>query len=286
MAFTDNSDLYGAVNEAGINQVVKHLMQLRPSLFNYGTQYIADHPELLCHPIEVDPVVHLRNNPLLTVESPLPVLGTNNLINLNYCLQLVETKIDFHPNNAIDGLPPEIGSLPEQHFVLTAKACAGIGCPDDKFTDAIEDVMDRLYDAISVEGLLGQAPLTHARPTTPRLPNPVTIPTRRLTCFCLQVFALCHIETRRVGDRFIFVPKLDRIEIVDIEPRGMENSIECYVEQVIRVGLLPRIRISLEKVVFDQLQIVDIGLKPAAGVPNNPAIEDDELKVFIDMEVS
>jgi hypothetical protein len=37
MAFTDNSDLYGAINEEGINLIAQHIMRQRPSLFNYGT---------------------------------------------------------------------------------------------------------------------------------------------------------------------------------------------------------------------------------------------------------
>ena len=288
MAFTDNSDLYGAVNEEGINRVVRHLKRLRPSLFNYGTQFIADHPELLCHPIEVDQMVHVRNNPLLTVESPLPIFGTNNLLNMNYCVQLVDARIDFHRSNAIK-LPPQFGDeLPPQHFALSAKACAGLGCPDERLTDYLELFMEGLHDAISVEGLIDgteSVNLTH-RPKGVKLPDPITIPTRKMQCFCLEVFALCHIETRQSGGRYVFVPKMDQIEIVDIAPDGLENSIECYAAQVVRLGLLPRIRIALEKIVFDQLKIVNIGVKPAAGVANNPAIEDDQLKVFIDMEVS
>lgn len=285
MAFTDQSDLYGAVHEEGINRVVRHLMRLRPSLFNYGTEFIARNPRLLCHPIEADPMVHARNNPLLTIEAPLPVLGTNGLINLNYCVQLTDARIDFHRGNVIE-LPREISELPPQHFALTAKACVGLGCPDPRLTELLEKAMDTVFDVISVDGLLnGEKPsMTHV-PDKPVF-NPITVPVEKLKCFCLAVVAVCHIETRKVGNQFIFAPKLDQLEIVDLRPQEMEDMIECYVSQVIRLGLLPRIRIALEKIVFDQLQIVNITVKPAAGVPNNPAIEDDQLKVFIDMEVA
>ena len=37
VALTDNCDIYAAINEAGINRVVRHAMRQRPSLFNYGT---------------------------------------------------------------------------------------------------------------------------------------------------------------------------------------------------------------------------------------------------------
>ena len=36
MAFTDHCDIYLAVLEAGANRVIQHIMQQRPSLFNYG----------------------------------------------------------------------------------------------------------------------------------------------------------------------------------------------------------------------------------------------------------
>lgn len=289
MAFTDQSDLFGAIHEDGINLVVQHLMRLRPSLFNYGTDFISKNPQLLCHEISADPMVFARNNPLITVESPLPVLGTNGLINLNYCLQLVDVKIDFHPNNSVQ-LPVELSPLPEQRFALSARACAGLGCPDDRLSELLEKIMEGFYDAISLQGLINGGKdvpgiTTHVPPRTPDIP-PITLPTRKLLCFCLEVYAVCHIETRKVGNTYFFTPKLDGIEIVDIAPAGMEDSIECYVKQVIRLGLLPRIRIALEKIVFDQLKIVSIALKPAAAVATNPAIEDDQVKVFIDMEVA
>jgi hypothetical protein len=43
MAYTDNRDLYAAVNENGINLVAQHAMRQRPSWFNYATQYVSDH---------------------------------------------------------------------------------------------------------------------------------------------------------------------------------------------------------------------------------------------------
>lgn len=293
MAFTDHSDLYGAVHEEGINRIVRHLMRLRPSLFNYGTEFVARNPRLLCHPIEPDPVVLLRNNPLLTIESPLPVLGTNGLINLNYCVQITDARIDFHRGNVID-LPKEIPELPPQHLALTAKACVGLGCPDPRLSQLLERAMETVFDIITVEGLVaGDKPDFSGIGTTTHVPNrdrpsfdPITVPVDRLKCFCLSVYAVCHIETRKVGNRYIFSPKLDQLEIVDLYPQEMEDMIECYVSQVIRLGLLPRIRIALEKLVFDQLKVVEITVKPAAGITHNPAIEDDQLKVFIDMEVA
>ena len=288
MAFTDNSDLYGAINEEGINLVVKHLMRLRPSLFNYGTELVQNNPELLCHPIDADPMVYARNNPLLTVESPLPVLGTGGLVSLHHCVQLVDVGIDFHPNNVLD-LPGELTPMAEQRFALGAKACVGLGCPDEDLVAYLEKIMEALNPPIDVEGLIPgnekENRLSSAPDNAGFKPRPFTIPAKRLMCFCLEVYAVGHIETTQVGNKHVFAPKLDSIEIVDLCPEGLENSIECYMELVLKLGLLPRIRVALEKIVLDQLKIVNIEVKPTPGLPNNPAIEKDELKVFINMEV-
>lgn len=35
MAFTDSSDLFASFHEDGFNRLISHVMQQRPSLFNY-----------------------------------------------------------------------------------------------------------------------------------------------------------------------------------------------------------------------------------------------------------
>src|SRR4030042_1356291 len=118
MPFTDKSDLYAALNEDGINNVATHIMRQRPSLFNYGTALVAAKPELLCERIVATPDVINRGNPLITIEDPLPVLGTNGTVALNFCFQLTKARIDFHPGDIIT-LPPELNPpLAKQSFAI------------------------------------------------------------------------------------------------------------------------------------------------------------------------
>lgn len=292
MAFTDNSDLYGGINEEGFNLVMRHLMRLRPSLFNYGTEAVANNSKLLCQPIDADLMVFTRNNPLISIEPPLPVLGTDGLVNLNYCVQLTDARIDFHPENSIS-LPEELKELPKQHFSLYTRACVGLGCPDPEIMQSLEDALDQLYAPIFIDDYVNPKPADPAGvPTTynpdkrGERPNPFTVPSRALKCFCMEVFAVGHMEIAMVNGRHLIKPKLDSLEIVDLRPQEMEDMIECYVESVIRLGLLPRIQIALEKIVLDQLKLVTVTLKPASGVTPNPSIEKDELRVYIDMEVA
>jgi len=365
MAFTDHSDLFAAVHEDGINLVGEHIKMKRPSLFNYATQFIADNPHLACHRIKADPVVLERNNPLFSVESPLPVLGTDGLVALNYCIQLVEGKIDFHPDNAIK-LPPELDPLPGQSFSLAVKICVGLDCPSDDLVDYLEDKLGEMHRPIEVNdyiptgkdrdkatsakalksqvmaarrlsrdsgvmALAGKSDCNCQKKTTAttykkvpqqtavlkgysaasresaalyyqhervgyveqKAPNikgtkgkeGVVIPSKKLQCFCLEAYAVGHIDVTGEAGRQLITPKLDGFEIVDIRPENMENSMECYVELMVRMGVLPRVRVALEKVVLEQLKNPVIHLFATEGLPNNPAIEDDQLKVFVNMEV-
>jgi len=269
MAFTDNCNLYGAIHEDGINRVAKHIMQQRPLLFNYGTAFVAANPYLLCKPIKVAPDVDNFGNPHITVEDPLPVLGTNGLIGLNFCFQITELELDFHPGKVFT-LPPELSPpLGAQHFAIHAQVCGGIGCPP------------RDMEIPNPTQTGEQFPLTHQVEVEQFVP-----PTEKLECFCLDLFVVGHIEMNgSVGDQRL-LGKVDGLEIVDIEPKGLENSLECYLNMLLKIVILPRVSIAIPTMVFGILDLATITLSASTTVTNNPAIEDDQLKVFIDMGVS
>lgn len=267
MAFTDNSDLYGAIQEDGINIVAQHVMRQRPSLFNYGTDLVASNPELLCKTIDPAPAVLERGNPLISVEDPLPVLGTNGAVALNFCFQLTDVKVDFHPGNVIT-LPPELNPpLGAQHFAIQVHVCGGLGCPSKEIVDEIEDITPTLTHRVPKEG-------------APIVPHP------RMECFCLDLFVVGHAEvTGTVGNQRL-LGKIDGLEIADIEPEGLENSLECYLNLLLQLVILPRASFAIENMVLGILNLATITLSASTTVPNNPVIEDDQLKIFIDCEVS
>jgi hypothetical protein len=292
MAFTDRSDLYGAVHEEGLNRVVRHIMRQRPSLFNYATPFLAQHPDLLFVPIEAAPEVFAASNPLVTVQQPLPVLAALQPVGLNYCVQFTAMEIDFHDSDTIK-LPPELGELAPQRLALRLKGCFGLGClPDDYYSDLI-----LLEEALAVtQGGRDIPSFTHVSERQPR--DPIVLPVRKLTCFCLELFAVLHFEWGKIGKDDYLKVRLDGLEIVDLQPVEMENIIECYAEAVLRLGILPRLSVKIEKMVLDVTSVLrergiavgqQISLQPApvpAAVPNNPAIEDDQLKVFVNLVVT
>lgn len=332
MAFTDHSDLYGAVHEDGINLVVRHIMRQRPSLFNYATPEFHNRPDLFCVRIEAAQSVLDAENPLFTEQEPLPILATPVPMGINFCVQVTDAEIDFHPGNVID-LPPQLGDLRQHQFALRMRACAGLDCPPKEIIDEYLPSIERLLLAqqqlaigkvgekeqqeqgstglipgttlgvSQVNAATAAAGVSIAVPRAVPIKRPtgvIVLPTRRLMCFCLELFAIGHFEWGSVpgSQQQWLKPKLDGLEIVDLQPTEMENAIECYVLTILRLGILPRLMVPMEKMVLDITAQVkkwglDLGkqvnLQPAAvplGVPNNPAIEEDQLKAFLNLVIT
>ncbi|GBD09471.1 hypothetical protein HRbin22_01725 [Candidatus Thermoflexus japonica] len=274
--------------------MIRHVMRQRPSLFNYATAFFSNHPKLFCVPIEVAPEVKTAGNPLFTEQNPLPVFGAPSPIGLNWCLQLTDVRIDLHPGNAV-GLPPELGALAAQHLAIQMRGCFGLDCPS-------EDLIRDLLPAVEVLATAsGQQDSPHtvvpARGTSPR--TPVVLPTRRLSCFCLELFAVAHFEWGAIGapDSQWLKLRLDGLEVVDLKPAGMEDLVECYVRTVLRLGLLPRLSQPIESMILNLTDLLRkqgmaigqrITLQPTptpVDVPNNPAVESDQLMAFIKLVV-
>ncbi|MBZ0295168.1 MAG: hypothetical protein K8L99_21565 [Anaerolineae bacterium] len=347
MAFTDHSDIFGSIHEEGINRIVRHIMQQRPSLFNYATRAFHENPELFCARIEAAPLVKEKGNPLFTEQEPLPILGAPIPLGLNFCLQLTDAEIDFHPTSSFE-LPEQLGGkLAEQRFALRAKACVGIDCPSEDLIDQLIPIMERLvvskklgvyeqlkesedsekasaslsagtqdraarlmasnYELQSRSAMLSSYAMfnqpTSIAPTagiSVDRGNTITLPTRKLICFCLELYVVGHFEWGTVIDpkQQWLKPRLDGIEIVDLQPTPMENAIECYAATVMRLGLLPRLILPMEVMVLNVTEVLkkqgliigkQITLSPSVvptDVPNNPAIEDDMVKAFIKLAVT
>ena len=86
---------------------------------------------------------------------------------------------------------------------------------------------------------------------------------------------------------------MDGIELKDLAPVGLENSIECYIEILLERVLLPQISDVVSELAFslqeippppDTPNLGSIQISAATTVPNNPAIEDNQLKLFINLE--
>jgi hypothetical protein len=277
MAFTDHCDVFGSFHEDGFNRIVDHVRFQRPSMFNYATQAIADNPALLCQPIVAHPRLNAHGNPLVTIIDPLDLPGSN--FALNFSVQLVDVKIDFHPPNVVT-LPPELAPLPVQRLSIGLRVCAGIGCPP----------------AAVVESLIPLPPDPDADPHQPPPPPPpkVVLPTdQQLICVCLDAFVVGGLRFKQYFQHFFLEPFVDRIEIQDIQPASLESGLECVIDATLRLGFLPKLRFLLDTMTLNLVNDVKLSLsvlpKPvptSPQVPNNPALEQNEVRAFIDVEVS
>ncbi|HZU86317.1 MAG TPA: hypothetical protein VFF78_02465 [Anaerolineaceae bacterium] len=281
MGFTDNCDIFASFHEDGFNQIIGHVRRQRPSLFNYATAEIANNQELLCKAVEAHSIVSIRNNPLVTIVDPLPIPGTN--YGVNFAAQLVDLQVDFHSGNKFS-LPPELNPpLKAQRLAIKLTLCGGIACPPD-------DVIDRYIPP----------PKDPDKPNTKDTPKEdvpiIPLPIHQLNCFCLDAYAIGGVRITAYNGKPYLEPFIDGFEIVDIEPVGLENSLECYISLMLKLVILPGLRILLEHAPFNLTQgstdlfpqptnVVISPMPVSAALPHNPAIEKDQLEVFIKAEV-
>lgn len=334
VALTSNSDLYGAVHDDGIKRVVNHVMYQRPSLFNYGTAAVKTNPNLLCEPIVASPSVTEKITvlpliplfPFGTVNISSPELGVDlsiaSNLGLDFAAQLTALQVDFHPGD-IFTLPSELNPpLQSQRIAFRVRVCAGLGCipreilqriPIDKarldnsrmirssrysarrnlsLRDAgaeYEHVSSKRYEAAgsysaAVAGLREIGPL---RPLFP-------LPIRKLECFCLELFGVGHSEFQGPkGDQRLLL-RLDGVELVDIAPKGLENSLECYLQLLVDRVVLPAVSDVVSELAFrlnelpplpdSGTSLGSIQISASTAVAHNPAVEDNLLKLFLNLD--
>lgn len=323
MTFTENSDFCAAVHDEGINTVVRQAMRQRPSLFNYGTALVQANPNLLCEQIDAAPAV----TQLITVMQPIPLLGqdielsslslsgANNLA-IDFTVQLTDLEIDFHPGNFVT-LPPELNPhLEAQRVAFRARVCAGLSCIPKVIQQSIPISRVRLGNPGNLLRGLGRVRYSRvgladearrisllnaahfAEPVVARpvivAPPVVILPTNKLECFCIELFGVGHGEfTGQAGNqRLLF--RVDDLELVNIEPEGLENIIECYMFILLDRVILPQMSAAISEVVFRLHELPSVPDAPdslgsiqisaSTTVPNNPAIEEDQLKLFTNLE--
>ncbi|HEY3491130.1 MAG TPA: hypothetical protein VGK27_13555 [Candidatus Deferrimicrobiaceae bacterium] len=248
MAFTDRCSIYAGVTEAGINAAVRLLMKQRPSLFNYGTGYFQADPKRFPKPITPAPDVSRYKNPLTTLVK-LPDLGLK--VPPDLCFQLTGFAIDFHPANTV-ALPSNIASLmkPEQRFSLQATVTAGV-----------LNALDNIYPV-----------------------NPVY-------SFDLVVYAIGHLVLGGTAPDETLSGVADHLEIVGIAPPGLDNALVYLARLVLKEKVLPKAVLALAPFTLDIPKMVGkvsvSATKPSpATVANNPAVEDDQVKVFVEVTAS
>jgi len=281
------SDIYGAISDSAANRVIQFLMTWRPSLFNYvaPSQYAHFDPPghfvgveerwLVCNRVNWPPGVDHNTFPRYTRAEPLKIKGVPGG-GIPYCAQITQARIDFQPSNAVT-LPAELSPpLAAQQFALWASVSAGIGCPSDALIDALLNMkfythgkFQPYYDAF----------------------DKLTLDVKSLICFSLELFVTGHLYTQvQPGTTNPPVTEIriarDGVEVKDLLPAGLEEAVECYIQMVIRGYVLPQLVLALEPIVMNELGLNwTISPTLTAGLPNNPAVEQNELRVWLDVDI-
>lgn len=258
MALTSNCDALVRINESAFNNIIREIMLQRPTLFNYATKPLIA-SNTFCSEISMNPVLASMNIPKVTEVDPLPIFGApDGTPGVNYCMQIKELKIDFHPGNSI-ALPAELHLLGSQEIALKGTVCAGIGCR--RLARVVEKPEVNIAKTASFKGL--------------QFNDFMTI---HLHCFCLSFYA----KVRIVQDNEFLKLMVTGIEIQDIAPLGLENSIECYLKQVLDLGVLPKMKIALSDLVYNSEPYFIVSLEPVSPqIPFNPDVSSDNLSVFV-----
>ncbi len=254
MTFTQYSDIYVAVRDAGITRILSHIMVQRPSLFNYGSTLPVTHPLPICREIRTVPQVVQANNPLITRMDPLPVIQT--AIDLDYIVQLTKGTIDFFPGSTLS-LPAELNRpLGNQQFAVNFEVCAGLICQSGKSVLPLTSSIKKEEESIE--------------------------------CFCLNLFATGGCGIVGVPGKQNISMKISGIEIPELKPDSLEKIIECYSLFTLNQGILPKITDAISALVFNAISLPkslgSLTFSASTAVPYNPAVEDNQLKIFINLE--
>jgi hypothetical protein len=266
MGYTDNCDLYGAVLDAGVNRAISHVMSERPSLFNYATADVVANPELWCSKVAHTIDVTNHSNPLFTTLDPLPLIGSDDpTVSIGFCAQVTAVQVDFSPENII-AIPPDLqDGLPAQQLALRLQICGAIECP--------------------TPDEVGQVPAGgQFSDQGEKAPKSITL-RGRLNCFCLDVVAIGTVVQVSVHGVPSLLAEVTNLEIVGVEPQGLEANLACYLKTTINVVLREKLTIALKTLMlsFSLFNITTITLEPTPDPPiaNNPAIDDNQLEAFI-----
>lgn len=296
-----------ALHETAFFTLIEAFREQVPRIFNYAT---ADLIAAIDEDVDRDPkgvgtlicdkeVIErnnkrrrpLREQDLFTPVSYLPIPGYDGDRGISYIVQIGRITFDFHPNETIR-MPRELSDqFVEQSVGLELGICMGIACPVKETLEKILEAMPPPQPDDPKKDDPKKDDPTKDPPEPPDGPaNP--FPVNNIDCFCLTVKAVGRFKRRPQtidtgGEDSVYLSlELSAVEIVDIEPRGLENSLECLIYMILTFGVLPKLRMLISdlKLAVGPFSVV---LEPLSDkIPFNPAVERDRLLTFLRLQVA
>jgi hypothetical protein len=261
-------------------------MVQRPSLFNYGSILPATHPLPICREIRTVPQVVQADNPLITRMNPLPVIQIP--IALDYIIQLTKGTIDFFPGSTLS-LPAELNPpLRNQQFAVNFEVCAGLICQSKKsilpLTSSINKEDTSYINKEDINSIQKEDTSNIKREDTSNIKKEE----ESIECFCLSLFATGGCGIVGAPGKQNLSMKISGIEIPELKPDSLEKIIECYSLFTLNQGILPKITDAISALVFNAISLPkslgSLTFSASTAAPYNPAVEDNQLKIFVDLE--
>jgi hypothetical protein len=211
MSLTETSEVFVAVEESALNDLITAVCTTRPHLLTYGS-----------------PAFVPASSTSATQMAPIPFPGSPGL---QWSVALTVPQLDLFKQDL--PLPPELGIGPGQFSVSTEVRlcvdCAARKGEDPKGDDHDHDPNDpkdpRHEDPKEPDGR-GDEPWRDDRDNWGKAKNPV--------CCRLRVFAVGHLVSTWAGGQPAIGFAVDSLEIVDIEPNALESVLECLLLMILR----------------------------------------------------
>jgi hypothetical protein len=247
MAYTDKCDVYCALHEKVINRLIVQAMRCFPSFFNFGSPFVCTHPKLWCSAINADSSVTASGDPLMT---SVPVSLPSDL---NLPMNITPVVPDFCAQvtsaeidfypGNVIALPPSFPAILSQLFGMKVTVQTGLACPN------------------------------------------CTKEAEILNKFSLDIFG--EMALRQPSSTQWLDPSLIGFDIQGIGPDGLKAFIDCYgifiANQALKyIGSLVSGLAAAPQSLPNLYGTVSLSVSPSA-IANNPAIEDDQVKLFTDL---
>jgi hypothetical protein len=65
---------------------------------------------------------------------------------------------------------------------------------------------------------------------------------------------------------------------------GLEKAVECFLVAILKGRVLPQLVLGLQTLAAKALGLTGVTPFLTPGLPNDPAIEDNELRVWVDLD--
>jgi len=197
MSLTETSEVFVAVEESALNDLITAVCGTRPHLLNYGS-----------------PAFVPASSVSATQMAPIPFPGSPGL---QWSVRLSTPVLDLFKQDR--PLPPEL-SLGAGQFSLSTKVRLCVDCA-----------------ARGRNEPPGEDPKGHDHPgDDQQWPDDRDDwgKARNPMCCTLDVFAVGHLVSTWAGGQQAIGFALDAVEIVDIEPNALESVIECLLTMILR----------------------------------------------------